>query len=219
MTTILGLDASSKTIGYGVIKIDGYKQILLAHGYLKPPKKGNIFIRLQKTKQMVLKIMEQYKPDIVGLEQIVSFMKGLSTAQTVIALASINRMVGLVATEYLGHPPLLCNVLAIRHKLKLTPVLPKKQDMPTLVAKHLGITFPYELSSAAKETEEDGDVADSIGVALYTIKYIQDLEQQILKLQSKNTTNKKQIRKFKKQLKEKQTEYKEITGNEYQGSL
>jgi hypothetical protein len=49
----------------------------------------------------------------------------------------------------------------------LSPDLPKKEDMPDLVAKHLGITFPYEYDKKGKVKEVSRDMADGVAVALY----------------------------------------------------
>jgi hypothetical protein len=57
--------------------------------------------------------------------------------------------------------------MTIRHGLKLNKELPKKEDMPELVSKHLGIKFPYEKNKNGKIKIENYDMADSVGVALY----------------------------------------------------
>ena len=138
---ILGLDASSKTIGYSIIEYNEKtdKINLLKCSFVKPPKDGNLFERLKKTQDMIVKILEEYKPDIVAIEDIAKFMAGLSTANTITTLAIFNRCVGLVCYNFCGKPPQLYNVLKIRHGIKLNKVFPKKEDIPELVAKHLGI--------------------------------------------------------------------------------
>jgi hypothetical protein len=61
--------------------------------------------------------------------------------------------------------------MSIRHGLKINKVFPKKVDMPELVAKHLGIVFPYERTTKGKSKDkikmESYDKADGIAVALY----------------------------------------------------
>jgi hypothetical protein len=57
--------------------------------------------------------------------------------------------------------------MSIRHGLKLDGNLPKKEDMPELVAKHLGITFPYEVNKKGRIKVENYDMADGVAVALY----------------------------------------------------
>jgi len=76
-------------------------------------------------------------------------------------------MICLVAHDFLHKQPELFNVMSIRHGLKLNKDLPKKEDMPELVAKHLGITFPYEYDKKGKVKEVSRDMADGVAVALY----------------------------------------------------
>lgn len=169
MKRILGIDCSSKTIGYCVLEInelDGYIKYVYA-SYLKPIKNGHIINRLADTRDKILKIINDVKPDYIGIEDIISFMAGKSTSKTIIMLTTFNRMVCLLAYDYLKSNPELFNVMSIRHGLKLNKELPKKEEMPELVAKHLGITFPYEYNKNKKIKEESGDVADGIAVALY----------------------------------------------------
>jgi hypothetical protein len=94
-------------------------------------------------------------------------MAGKSTAQTIIMLTTFNRMTGLLCYDYLGHSPKLYSVMTIRHGLKLNKIFPKKEQMPELVAKHLGITFPYETNKKGKIKVENYDKADGMAVALY----------------------------------------------------
>ena len=94
-------------------------------------------------------------------------MKGKSTAKTVITLTTYNRMIGLVAYDYLAKAPEMFNVMSIRHGLKLNKKLPSKQEIPELVSKHLGITFPYEYKKTGKLKVENEDKADGTAVALY----------------------------------------------------
>jgi Holliday junction resolvasome RuvABC endonuclease subunit len=172
MKTVLGFDVSSKTIGWCVLEINdqGKIKFVKAH-YVKPPKKGHIIERLADTRDQIQKIIGDVKPDYIGIEDIIQFMAGKSTAKTIITLTAFNRMVGLLAHDYLERAPELFNVMSIRHGLKTGKVLPKKEDMPKLVSKHLKIKFPYEYIAKGKYKgnikEESVDVADGIAVALY----------------------------------------------------
>lgn len=171
--TILGIDCSSTTIGYCVLTIDDSDRSIVfqSAGYLKPIKEGSIIERIVDTRNRITDIIDLAKPDYIGIEDIIQFMQGKSTAQTIIMLTTFNRMVGLTAYDYLQRPPELFSVMTIRHGLKINKVFPKKEDMPELVAKHLGITFPYELSTKGKNKGkikvESYDKADGIAVALY----------------------------------------------------
>lgn len=166
---ILGFDISSTCIGYSLLEIDDVTNTIkyLDMNNHKPIKKGNMVERLAKTRDVVKKIIEKYKPDYIGIEDIIQFMKNQSSAKTVITLALFNRMVGLTCYDYLGHSPELFNVMQIRHGLKTDKELPKKENMPDLVANHLGITFPYVYKKSGARAPESEDMADGVAVALY----------------------------------------------------
>jgi Holliday junction resolvasome RuvABC endonuclease subunit len=169
MSKVLGFDVSSTTIGYCVLEVDqstGKVDFVFA-GYLKPIKKGTIIERIVDTRNEIMDILDKVKPDYIGIEDIIQFMQGKSTAQTIITLTTFNRMIGLLAHDYLKKSPELFSVMTIRHGLKVGKVLPKKEDMPELVAKHLGITFPYEYNKKGNVKVESFDKADGVAVALY----------------------------------------------------
>src|SRR6266566_9481615 len=103
---ILGIDCSSTTIGISALDIDDSNKIsLVESSYIKPPKKGHIVERIAITRDKVLAVINEIKPDYIAIEEIIQFMKGASTAKTIIMLTSFNRMVCLLAHDYLGHPP------------------------------------------------------------------------------------------------------------------
>lgn len=167
---VLGFDASTTTIGVSVVDYDDSKQILVHCDYFKPPKDGDIFVRLATVRAFVFEMLDKYKPDDVALEDIILFMKGKSSAKTVTGLAVLNRTVGLAIFNHFGKPPVLLNVLKIRHALKEDKALPAKEDMPELIAKRLGIDFPYRYVSRGKTkgkiAVESYDMADGIAVSL-----------------------------------------------------
>jgi Holliday junction resolvasome RuvABC endonuclease subunit len=166
---ILGIDCSSTTIGYCVLSWDDEtNQVKFVDAsYIKPIKDGSIIERIVDTRNKIRRVIADAKPDYIAIEDIIKFMKGKSTAQTIIMLTTYNRMVCLTAYDYSGQSPELYNVMSIRHGLKMEPVLPKKEDMPALVAKHLEITFPYEYNRKGKVKVESYDKADGMAVALY----------------------------------------------------
>jgi Holliday junction resolvasome RuvABC endonuclease subunit len=169
MSKVLGFDVSSTTIGYCVLEVDeaaGKIDFTYAN-YLKPIKKGTIIERIVDTRNKIQLIIDQVKPDYIGIEDIIQFMQGKSTAKTIITLTTFNRMIGLLSHDYLQKSPELFSVMTIRHGLKVGKVLPKKEDMPDLVAKHLGITFPYEMNKKGNIKVESYDMADGVAVALY----------------------------------------------------
>jgi len=167
MTRVLGFDASSTTIGYCVLEVNDSKIDFIKCDYLKPTKKGSIIDRIVQTRNEVQAIIDEVKPDVIGIEDIIQFMKGKSTAKTIITLTTFNRMICLLAYDYLKKNPELFSVMTIRHGLKMGKELPKKEEMPDLVAKHLGITFPYQQNKKGKIKVESYDMADGVAVALY----------------------------------------------------
>jgi len=163
---VLGIDCSSNTIGWCVLDIN-LSINFVAAGYIKPPKKGDIIERLNDTRNQINKLFAQYQPTYIGIEEIIQFMKGKSTAKTIIMLTTFNRMIGLLAYDYLKSSPQFFNVMSIRHGLKINKILPKKEEMPELVAQHLKMNFNYEINKNKKIKVENYDKADGMAVALY----------------------------------------------------
>ena len=171
MSKILSFDISSTTTAWAVLEIVDSQIIFIKSNYIKPSKKGSIIERLSDTRDKIKEIIEKEDPDYIGIEDIIQFIKGKSSANTVITLSVFNRMICLLANDFLQNKnktsPELFSVLSIRHALKLTKVLPKKEDMSELVAHHLNINFPYEKNRKGNLKVENGDLADSIAVGLY----------------------------------------------------
>jgi len=172
MAKVLGFDVSSSCIGWGLLEIDNANNIkYLDSGLIKPTKDGSILERLHGTRDLVEVVIKKYKPDHIGIEDIISFIRNKSTAATIITLAVFNRMVGLLSMDLTGNAPSLFSVLDIRHGLKLNSTFPKKEDMPELVAHHLGIKFPYIYINRGKTKGKvhitSYDRADGLAVALH----------------------------------------------------
>lgn len=163
---VMGLDASTTTIGLAVIDYSDTERKLVHYEYFKPDKKVHVLQMLAGVRAFILSRLETYKPDYVALEDIILFMKGHSTAQTISALSILNRTVGLTVYNHMGRPPAMLNVMKVRHTIKLDKILPPKEDIPELVAKLLGIEFPWIVNKKGKRIEENCDMADSIAVAL-----------------------------------------------------
>lgn len=175
---VLSFDISTTTIGIAVLYMDdGYNISLVHQEYFKPAKEGTIFERLDSVKKYIKHLINIFKPDDIAIEDLILFMKGKSTAQTITSLAIINRTIGLTCYEVLGKNPHLLSVMKIRHKLKFDKKLPQKEDMPEVVAKHLNIDFPYykKINKKTKKEQimtEGYDVADAIAVGLAYLKIL-----------------------------------------------
>jgi len=69
MIRVLGIDPGSVITGYGVIDTDGIRSFHVAHGHLRiagddlPEKLGFIYHEISK-------LVEQYKPDEAGIEEV-----------------------------------------------------------------------------------------------------------------------------------------------------
>jgi len=187
----MGFDCSSTTIGWSVLEVDGYNITYLDSGYIKPLKKGNIIERIANARASIQLLINKQQPDEIAIEEIIQFMAGKSTAKTIIMLTTFNRMIGLVAYDYLQTTPYFHNVMSIRHGLKLNNIVPKKEDIPNLVAQHLNISFPWAHNKKNKPIVENYDRADGIAVALY---HCFILTKRIIK-KAKKAKSKKKVKK------------------------
>lgn len=172
MKKVMGLDASTSTIGLSIIEYDENIMNLIHYEYFKPPTLSKVheIERLFQVKKFILDRMSKFKPDYVAIEDFARFMKGKSGAGTIIPLAILNRTICLTIYENLGILPSILNVNTIRAKLKINNERPKKEDMPDVVSHHLGIEFPWikKINKKNKKEiviEENYDIADSISCA------------------------------------------------------
>jgi hypothetical protein len=169
-TRVMSLDASTSTIGVSIIDYgDGYIKLIHCE-YYKPDKTNGILNMLQLTRSYIINLFGKYNAQEFVIEDYIRFMKGASSAATVIPLSILNITLRLAILD-LGITPEALNVLKIRHAIKLSKELPKKEDIPELVAAHLGISYPwlYKINKKTKMQvvmEESFDVADSIAVGL-----------------------------------------------------
>jgi Holliday junction resolvasome RuvABC endonuclease subunit len=199
---ILGFDVSSSCIGWALLAWNEETNHigLLKVNYLKPLKKGTLISRLADTRDKIADIINQNSPNEIVIEDILLFVAGRSSANTITILASFNRMVGLLSFDYLGRSPMLYSVYDIRNGLKIGKDIknPQKEDMPKIVSSHLGITFPWQLSKQKKIKKENYDMSDAISVALLHCRILAGLiSPPIHKSKKKKSRSKKVKRKTK----------------------
>lgn len=170
MVRVMGIDASSSTIGLAIL--DAGKKIKLVHyEYYKPPKDKNVFEMLHEVKEYINTKIDEFNPDEVAIEDIIKFMANKSSAATTLLLAAVNRTAGLAAYEKMGKLPNMFSVMAIRHAIKLDKTLPTKEDIPGLIERRLRVKFKW-IKVQNKRTKqhvaikENYDMADAIAVAL-----------------------------------------------------
>jgi Holliday junction resolvasome RuvABC endonuclease subunit len=177
MTTVLGLDASTTTIGISVLKYnsESNETTLIYHEFYKPNKADGIITMIIQARDYILNICNKFNIDIFVIEEYIKFMKGKSSSATIIPLAVLNTFLQAAVVDTLKKTPNVLNVLKIRHAIKLTKVFPDKSQVPEIMAHHLKLSeFPwYKKINRKKEEviiEESYDVADSMAVAFTWIK-------------------------------------------------
>lgn len=164
---ILGLDVSSSTIGWGLIKVENNEISLLSYGHIIPLKSKYPEIeRLADTYNKIMELCNNLKPDKVVIENILLFMKGLSTAKTITVLATFNRTCALAAYHYnknVEFIPVVTIRKYIKKHCKLNEI--EKTDMPDIIRKHLSPQFEDIINRNNKVDKKTNDRADGIAVA------------------------------------------------------
>lgn len=69
-TTIIGLDPGLASVGYGIIRVAGNKSLYLAHGVITTATSLGFGERLLALYHQLKKILDNYKPDEAGVEDI-----------------------------------------------------------------------------------------------------------------------------------------------------
>jgi Holliday junction resolvasome RuvABC endonuclease subunit len=169
--TVLGLDCSSSTIGWGLVgKKESGEKLLLAYGHIKPlkPTYGLIY-RLNDVYDRIAELCLEFDPDEVAVEEILSYVKGLSSAATIISLTAFNRVASLAAYREANHEVFFYAVSKIRSILKKeisSKENIKKEDVPDIIVSLLGPEFKFIKNRKGSTAKETGDEADGIAVAL-----------------------------------------------------
>ncbi|MBF8982140.1 crossover junction endodeoxyribonuclease RuvC [Lutibacter sp. B2] len=100
---ILGIDPGIAIVGYGIIEYKGNKFKTLDYGAITTEPQEDTPTRLQKIYKGLEKIMQEYKPDVMAVEELF-FNKNIKTAivvgqaRGVILLAGVDH--GLAIYEY-----------------------------------------------------------------------------------------------------------------------
>lgn len=198
---VLGLDISSTTIGFALlnINVDTTEVEMLEMDHLKPIKEGSLTSRLAHTRDELKDIVERTQPDHICIEDILLFVSGRSSANTITILASFNRMACLVAFDYLGLEPHLYSATAIRNGVRIKYETPAKEEMPDLIAHHLNLQFPWMYGGRGKIMVENYDRADATAAALFDayliLGKVKTIENHYIKPKQPKPTKKKSNRK------------------------
>lgn len=142
MITILGLDVSSTCTGYGLLGVEGSTITIVEHGTIKPLKKDGYHIveRLDDIAKQVSVLCDRLKPDYCCIEESVQFMKGRTSANTIITLSVFNKAAALQAFRSIGKIPLLLLPVSIRSRIRKFLNLEKieKEDIPDILKDFFG---------------------------------------------------------------------------------
>ncbi|GHT99550.1 crossover junction endodeoxyribonuclease RuvC [Alphaproteobacteria bacterium] len=103
MTRILGIDPGLHITGWGVVDYDGYQLKHVAHGTVTTDPSDDIGVRLGHIFRGVSKVMDEYLPDEVSIEQVFVNSNPMSSLKLGMARGvamCVPSLAGLTVTEY-----------------------------------------------------------------------------------------------------------------------
>lgn len=167
--TVLGLDCSTATIGWGLVTLEEQPK-LLKYGHIKPmeSKHGSLIERLDDTFDRITALCEELSPIIVSVEEIKKFMKGMSSAQTITILAGFNRVVSLAAFKCTRDVRFYSESEVrkiIKNKYMRKSDKISKDNMPDIIRRYLDGSFQGPLNTKGDIAVETNDEADGIATA------------------------------------------------------
>ena len=144
MSFILGLDVSTSCTGWCVLNQEG---TLVDIGNIPLGKLKGVYKKAQEVSRVLCEIMLKHHIAVVYIEEnLQSFRRGFSSAQTLCTLARFNGIVSLLAYQQFNVEPSHINVNAARKCLGIKLISKKKGGDPTKeqvldwVSKDLGDT-------------------------------------------------------------------------------
>lgn len=84
MSVILGIDPGLATVGFGVIRAERTKQLLISCGALSTPAGERLAARLLQIYNDMLSLIDMYKPDSIAMEELffnTNHTTGIAVAQ------------------------------------------------------------------------------------------------------------------------------------------
>lgn len=79
---VLGIDPGTGRMGYGIVRKEAGRVTHIAHGCLETPAHTPHVDRLKGIHEKLIELIETYRPEIVGVEQLF-FQKNVKTAMSV----------------------------------------------------------------------------------------------------------------------------------------
>lgn len=170
MQRVLGLDISSSTIGWALIKFNDEIVELESHGHIKPPakKKGCMGFRLSTTSDEIRNLIKNLSPDIVAVEDYAKkFSSKKSSAHTIIVLATFNEVCAMIAYQELGKDVWRCAATSIRSILSKHFDIKSvsKDEIFSVIQTHCK-RFETKMNRIGNTKTESKDEADAVAVSL-----------------------------------------------------
>jgi crossover junction endodeoxyribonuclease RuvC len=147
---ILGIDPGTAILGYGCVRTEKNKNSVLGYGCLKTDKNLAAAERLKKLYQGLTKLLKNFRPDFVAVEEIFFF----KNAKTVIQVSQA-RGVAILAAANLGIPI-----------LEFTPLQVKQAVSGYGRAEKQQIQKMVKLLLNLKEIPRPDDAADALAIAI-----------------------------------------------------
>tara|TARA_B100000131_G_scaffold322708_1_gene377674 strand:+ start:197 stop:727 length:531 start_codon:yes stop_codon:yes gene_type:complete len=170
MKTILGLDISSSTIGWALLRVDERDIVLHSYGHIKPPKSkdGSLSHRVNSAYSELKTLFSDIDPDCVAIEAYANkFTTGKSNSRTIIVLSVFNELSALASLRSIGIEPSRYSVISIRSELSkyFNTKIKSKDDAFDFICKYFD---NFELRHTRNGTirKECYDEADAIAVAI-----------------------------------------------------
>lgn len=147
---VLGVDCGSRSTGYAVLESDGRRHKVLVYGAIRPRRVKTFAGRLQFIHSELEKLLKEYRPTVVAVEQVfqaynVKSALQLSQVRGLVLLAAANA--GLPVSEYAATSIKSC-VVGYGHA--------QKRQVQVMVQRLLDLP----------ELPEPDDAADALAVAL-----------------------------------------------------
>ena len=147
---ILGIDPGFDRLGFGVVEMRGADVSWVAHGCLQTSKADDYSLRLQQVRDEMKRVIEEYKPVAVAVEQLF-FSNNAKTAMKV----GMARGVVLLAIQDAGLPLVEITPNQVKNGLTGWGGADKKQ-VQEMVMRTLKL----------KEIPKPDDAADALAIAI-----------------------------------------------------
>jgi len=147
---VLGVDPGTIITGYGFVRLEDGKQVLLEYGCIRPPKKAALSDRYRIIYEDLDSLVKKFKPDAISVES--QFMK--NNFASVMKLGMAKAMVLLAGS---------CNQIPI---YEYSPTKAKKAVVGNGRASKLQVQRMIQLLLNLPSLPEPEDAADALSLAV-----------------------------------------------------